>query len=181
MRSKISSKDQIIEIAEKIIARDGVNGLKVRCLSKETGLAVGTIYNYFSSQEELIEEVFVLSWNKTNQRLTNIVNSNHSIEDKLTSFFDQLDTDIKARKGIGDYVLSKILFKKSFANSKFDFFDKVALLLEKIFIESPKYTYLTKEELKVSAQLALLGYLHFNHKDTLDIDIYKKVILDKFI
>lgn len=181
MRNKVSSKDRIISVAEEIIKRDGINELKVRRISKDTGIAVGTIYNYFSSQEELIEEVFIQSWNNTKIKLSIIINKTIPTKEKLLQFLDQLGEDIIERRGVGEYVLSKILFKSTFANSRLDFFDSVAALIEKIFNESPKHTTTSKEELKTSAQLALIGYLHFNRKNNIDLEVYKKILLEKFI
>lgn len=181
MRSKVSSKDSIIEVAEKIFKQDGIEGLKVRNISKRTGIALGTIYNYFSSQEELIEEVFVLSWTKTIHRLEKITNSSLPTKEKLHDFFNQLNTDILDRKGIGDFVLSKILFVKSFENSKYEFFRDIASLLEEILKEAQINRNINKKALNTSSQLVLIGFFNFRRQSTEKFNSYKELIINKFI
>lgn len=181
MRSKVASKNHIIEVAEQIIQKDGVEGLKVRHISKETGIAVGTIYNYFSSQEELIEEVFVISWRKTKTRLEKIAASQDIPKNKLINFFNQLNIDVRNRRGLGDYVLSKILFKTSFKDTKYDFYDDIVSLIETILSESKKYINTPKEEINAIASLTLIGFLHFNHCDSYNYETYRRILIDKFI
>jgi AcrR family transcriptional regulator len=180
MRSKVSSRDHIIEVAEEIFKQDGIEGLKVRNISLKTGIALGTIYNYFSSQEELVEEIFVLSWNKTKEKLKIIAHKPLPIDEKIHAFFNKLNDDILARKDIGDYVLTKILFVSSFENSKYNVFKDISILLESILKESNNNEAVTVEKLDISSQLALLGFLYFRRQDKTKFDSYKELIINKF-
>ena len=65
MRNKISSKEAIIATGEKIIMEEGLAKCSIRRIAKELSLAVGTIYNYYPSREELLLQVFHVSWEKS--------------------------------------------------------------------------------------------------------------------
>ena len=45
------AKNNILSIAKKQLFMKGYNGLIIREVAEQCGLAVGTIYNYFSSKD----------------------------------------------------------------------------------------------------------------------------------
>ena len=47
-------RERLIDVAERIIAANGLAGLRARDLAREAGCAVGTIYNVFEHLDELI-------------------------------------------------------------------------------------------------------------------------------
>ncbi|EGQ8308540.1 TetR/AcrR family transcriptional regulator [Vibrio parahaemolyticus] len=53
----VDKRDQILAAAEQLIAESGFQGLSMQKLANEAGVAVGTIYRYFSDKEHLLEEV----------------------------------------------------------------------------------------------------------------------------
>jgi AcrR family transcriptional regulator len=50
-------RDRLVEAAERIIAGQGLSGLKARDLAQEAGCAVGAIYTVFSDLDALVLEV----------------------------------------------------------------------------------------------------------------------------
>jgi AcrR family transcriptional regulator len=48
---------EIIEVASSIFARKGYYGATTRDIGDELGMSVGTIFNYFTSKEELLQAV----------------------------------------------------------------------------------------------------------------------------
>lgn len=60
MREKDSGKvDIIFKAALKLVLSEGFTALKMSALAKEAGIAAGTIYLYFDSKEELINQLYV--------------------------------------------------------------------------------------------------------------------------
>ncbi len=55
---KVRDKDEIIAAATDIIAFSGLDKLTMQSLGKELGLNKASIYHWFSSKEEILEEVF---------------------------------------------------------------------------------------------------------------------------
>lgn len=59
-RKRLSAEEarrKMIDAAEKIIARDGLQGLTARRVAADCGVAVGTTYNLFESLDALVGEV----------------------------------------------------------------------------------------------------------------------------
>jgi AcrR family transcriptional regulator len=52
------TRNRIIETARKIIEEKGVAGLHIRDLARKVGIREGSIYNHFSSREEIIKDIF---------------------------------------------------------------------------------------------------------------------------
>ncbi|MEC5147098.1 HTH tetR-type domain-containing protein [Chitinophaga sp. 180180018-2] len=50
--------DQIFQAALKLVARNGLSGITMGDLSKEAGIATGTLYVYFKGKDELINALF---------------------------------------------------------------------------------------------------------------------------
>ncbi|WP_339845523.1 TetR/AcrR family transcriptional regulator [uncultured Halopseudomonas sp.] len=48
----------ILQAALKVFAEGGVNGVPMPALAEEAGVGTGTIYRYFSSKEELVNQLF---------------------------------------------------------------------------------------------------------------------------
>jgi AcrR family transcriptional regulator len=55
---KQERRDQIVEAAFRIIARDGLSGTSMRAVAKEAGCTIGLINHWFSSRDDLIEATF---------------------------------------------------------------------------------------------------------------------------
>ena len=55
------TRDLIVRKSALYFARNGFSGTKISDLSKNIGIAQGSIYNYFESKEELFAEVYSIS------------------------------------------------------------------------------------------------------------------------
>lgn len=49
-----TSKEEIMLACRKIVAEQGLPALNMRTLAKECGIALGTLYNYYSDKDELV-------------------------------------------------------------------------------------------------------------------------------
>ena len=56
-RERLAHRQDILEAAERVFARNGFHGATVEQIAQEAEFAVGTIYNFFRGKEELYEEV----------------------------------------------------------------------------------------------------------------------------
>ncbi len=56
-RERLAHRREIIGAAERVFARNGHRGSTVEQIAQEAEFAVGTLYNFFKSKEELYEEV----------------------------------------------------------------------------------------------------------------------------
>ena len=55
---KQERRDQVVEAAFRVIARDGLSGTSMRAVAKEAGCTIGLINHWFSSRDDLIEATF---------------------------------------------------------------------------------------------------------------------------
>src|SRR5580704_12197330 len=49
----------IVDATEQVAERDGLLGTSLKAIAERTGVAVGTIYNYFEDKDALLEALFV--------------------------------------------------------------------------------------------------------------------------
>lgn len=58
----IISKEKILKESRDLVAEEGLDSLSIRKLAKKCDLAVGTIYNYFSSKDDLMISTIESVW-----------------------------------------------------------------------------------------------------------------------
>ena len=58
----IISKEKILKESRDLVAEEGLDALSIRKLAKKCDLAVGTIYNYFSSKDDLMISTIESVW-----------------------------------------------------------------------------------------------------------------------
>lgn len=101
MRKKIISEKAILKKAIEILKEHGLEACTMRTVAAKSGIAVGTLYNYYSSQEELLAALFKQSWKNTLEKIKPVSAENLSTEEKLYKFYRILKKEINARKGLG--------------------------------------------------------------------------------
>lgn len=65
MASKAAAVDkrrQILDAAVRVFARQGFHATRVSDIADEAGVAYGLVYHYFSSKDEVLNELFVERW-----------------------------------------------------------------------------------------------------------------------
>ena len=56
-REQLAHKQEILEAAERVFARHGFHGATMEQIAREADFAVGTLYNFFKSKEDLYHAV----------------------------------------------------------------------------------------------------------------------------
>ncbi|WP_300365569.1 TetR/AcrR family transcriptional regulator [Brachyspira sp.] len=62
MNNIVTSKEEILRVSREFIKKNGFNAINMRSLAEATNIAVGSLYNYFKSKEELTISVIVSVW-----------------------------------------------------------------------------------------------------------------------
>ena len=57
-------QSRLIEEAKRQIEESGYAALTIRSVAKGCGVGVGTVYNYFSSKDDLIATYMLSDWNQ---------------------------------------------------------------------------------------------------------------------
>jgi len=115
-----------------LINENGFKNTSMKMIADKTGIAVGTLYNYFSNKEEMIFHVIKKSWKQTFKKLDSILNENLSAEKKLEEFIITLYKEISSRKVIGrELIQNNIIEEEKFneirknLTNKFEFLFKI--------------------------------------------------------
>lgn len=101
--------EKIYNAAMKLFSQYGYEGTDMKKISKEIGVAVGTLYNYYPNKEELFLNVIEQSWKITFEKIEDICNMDDMPRNKLVKFVQVLAEETADRKGIGRTVMRENL------------------------------------------------------------------------
>ncbi len=87
MQSRNGKRDAILEAAQKVFARRGFHSARTQEIAREAGVAEGTLYNYFSSREEIFLSLFDDRWEKFTERVRRHTSTLSDPSDKLKAIF----------------------------------------------------------------------------------------------
>lgn len=62
MANPTTSKESILKVAKEIVSKEGLKALNIRKIAKECDIAIGSVYYYFPSKDELLIEVIENVW-----------------------------------------------------------------------------------------------------------------------
>jgi TetR/AcrR family transcriptional regulator len=82
--SKENRKQFILNSAEQLILKEGLSSLSIQRVSKNTKLAVGTIYLYFKSKEDIIANLTIRSREVLLQKFIESTNKKENALDKIS-------------------------------------------------------------------------------------------------
>ena len=75
------ARDKILQNARKRLFEEGYTHLSLREVAKESGIATGTIYNYFASKDYLIASIMMEDWQVALEKMDALAeNASHPVE-----------------------------------------------------------------------------------------------------
>ena len=83
-------REAILSAALHLIARSGLHNTPMSAIARAAGVAAGTIYIYFESKEELINELYLDLSGDQLDAITGTVDPYHSVHDQLWSAWSSL-------------------------------------------------------------------------------------------
>lgn len=93
-------KETLLIEGSELLLKHGYTNLNIRDVAKNSGIAVGTFYNYFSNKDELVREIILNSWNKILVYINALPNSDEPLKVKLISLSDYLNNFFKTYAGV---------------------------------------------------------------------------------
>lgn len=181
MAKKVISKEELLQIASHIIKEQGLESCSIRTLAKEAGVAVGTIYNYFSSHRKLLEDVFFKSWILTLEKLQPIAKLNKTPEDKIELFAVTLKSDIEDRKGLGRELFGMQKFSEKLCDSHKEIFKSINDVICIIISGSAKNKECNKENLLMISRWILMIIIDSVTGNGRDFDMVIPELTSRFI
>ena len=95
MNYSVTSKDLLLQAAKGIVQKDGMEKLNIRAISKECGISVGTVYNYFPSKADLIFAMVEDFWKNVFHSQTYDIRDNISFPELFGRVYQSLFQNIK--------------------------------------------------------------------------------------
>jgi len=155
-------KQLILSGAKEILYNEGFNKFCMRTLSKKCGIALGTIYNYYSTKEELIIEMMTDYWKDNLCTLKDIINSDDTLYIKLNQIFNKLKIFIKTFKDIWlkpELYESPDCVKDSLKQENI-YMEKLVKIIEKILLKEAQNNKITlKLDSNETAKFILMNYI----------------------
>lgn len=133
----IEKKELIRQAAVKVIAREGFYNTKTSKIADEAGVAVGTIYNYFNSKDEILEYIFEVEFEKRINYLKELDGKELSIYEKLNMFIEKHFQEIKNNLDTAQILVREKEFPKTGDfSSILSYLNEIPSLLESMLVEA---------------------------------------------
>lgn len=102
-------QEQILQSATELFGQHGYRSADMKMISAKTGIAVGTIYNYFPNKMNLYISVLEKSWDDTFRKLEDVCQQFSDPTAILQQTIEVLYSDMEQRAGLG-----KIFFRAAY-------------------------------------------------------------------
>ena len=84
-------KEDILLVTRELLKETGYSDLNIRKIASQCGVATGTVYNYYSSKNEIIVEILLNEWNLMLRRIDQSTKASPKVIDKLEVMFNELN------------------------------------------------------------------------------------------
>jgi len=105
----------------------------MRMISKKSGVAVGTLYNYYENKKQLYLSILKESWQNTFNKLDVINELTISSGEKLRKFISTLYEDVEARNGLGKALINTSVIELKDDKEISDLKNNLILRIENLF------------------------------------------------
>lgn len=181
MRQKKVTKEEVLKKASQIIKEEGLEACTMRKLATALGIAVGTLYNYFSSHDQLLKEIFVVSWSETIQRLVLIEEEVTLPELKIQKMFRVLIEEVKNRRGLGQVVFKDNSMRADKNPEVQGLFESIEHSFQSVLGKCDKNHSLDEVSIAILSRLLLTSIIEFINRPELEMDKFQTEILCRFI
>ena len=108
-------ESRLIEEAKKQIQESGYSAMTIRSVAKACGVGVGTVYNYFTSKEELIATHLLEDWKQCVTAISAVGNYSDSPRPVALCIYDQLVSFSRRHQAIFQDEAAAASFSGSFS------------------------------------------------------------------
>lgn len=155
---KTNKKELIREAALKVIAREGFYNTKTSKIAEEAEVAVGTIYNYFESKDEILEYIFEVEFEKRIEMLKKMKKKESTIFEKLSLFMKSHFDEVKNNLDTAQILVREKEFPKSGDFSAIlNYLNEIPILLEEMLEEAMSKGEIKKQNTSITAALIFGG------------------------
>ncbi len=87
-RERAQREHHILKVAEKVFAKRGFQGATIQEIANESELAVGTIYNFFSSKETLYSRIITSHLDEMRQEVIGKTQNIRDVKERLKTMLE---------------------------------------------------------------------------------------------
>ena len=87
MNKVVTSKEDILAVSKEMVAENGVQAINMRNVARQCGVAVGSVYNYFPSKNDLMIAVIDGIWREIIQGISDCSSSGNFSENVEKLFY----------------------------------------------------------------------------------------------
>jgi TetR/AcrR family transcriptional regulator, fatty acid metabolism regulator protein len=107
-------KNVILDAAIKIFSSEGYHKAKISKIAEIAGIGAGTVYLYYKSKEDILEQLFIRTWSRIEQTLIDLTSEpDRSPKECLTELLNTIVKLIAENKDFARMVLHEYSFWSS--------------------------------------------------------------------
>lgn len=85
------AREKIIQVARQRLFKNGYLHMSLREVAKESGIATGTIYNYFPSKEALVACLMMEDWDKAKEEIYGDIYAAEDVAEGMMDICDRIE------------------------------------------------------------------------------------------
>lgn len=85
------AREKILANAKRRLFEKGYQHLSLREVARESGIATGTIYNYFANKDYLIANIILEDWDAATKKMDGYIKEANSVKEGVFSICQSLD------------------------------------------------------------------------------------------
>ena len=133
------TKNRIKDAAVEVISREGFFNTRMQEIADQAALAVGTIYNYFSSKDEVLSYIFKSEMKRRMEIMAELKENNLSTKEFLTQFLNKHFAVLIENPDLGRVLVREKDFSKGEKSGEIkEYMNSLIEQLEKLFISGMK-------------------------------------------
>ncbi len=128
------TKDRIRKAAVEIISREGFFNTRMQDIADQAGLAVGTIYNYFSSKDKVLAYIFKSEMKRRMEIMSDLKEKELSTKEFLKEFLNRHFSVLIENPHLGRVLVREKDFSRGEKSDQIkDHMNSLIKMLEKLF------------------------------------------------
>ena len=106
----MDKREQIRQGAIEVIAQKGFHAATTQVIAREAGVAVGTIYNYFDSKDEILNYIIEVECKSRTRFLCQMIETEWPVSRKLRAFLEMHFDQIRENPALARLMLQECRF-----------------------------------------------------------------------
>lgn len=168
----------ILDTAKRILDETGYDGLTMRNISKECGIGLGTVYNYFPDKKAIIYNLMEEFWNDYLVVVDNIDSKEEDIYTKFKLMYNELENFVNLFMEMLSRINSDRIknSKQEGLERKKLFTEKLIQKVETMLINHFPSSIVEKTEACDIAKFIILNMVMISHMKEFDYDSFERVL-----